>query len=66
MLSCSVRFSAQSLKMGGGPESRCVGRVYCQDVAVRLATRESHGLRKVEILYNVTFTVPCIVILFLQ
>jgi len=28
MLSCSVRFSAPSLWMGGGLESRCVGRVY--------------------------------------
>jgi len=28
MLSCSKRFSAPSFWMGGGLESRCVGRVY--------------------------------------
>ena len=28
MLSCSIWFSAPSLWMGGGLESRCVGRVY--------------------------------------
>ena len=28
MLSCSIRFSAPSFWMGGGLESRCVGRVY--------------------------------------
>ena len=31
MLSCSIRFSAPSLWMGGGLESRCVGRVYGAD-----------------------------------
>jgi len=31
MLSCSIRFSAQSFWMGGGLESRCVGRVYGAD-----------------------------------
>jgi len=35
MLSCSIRFSAPSLWMGGGLESRCVGRVYGADGAVR-------------------------------
>jgi len=34
MLSCSVRFSAPSLWMDGGLESRCVGRVYGADGAV--------------------------------
>jgi len=33
MLSCSVRFSAPSLWLGGGLESRCVGRVYGVDGA---------------------------------
>jgi len=28
MLSCSIRFTAPSLWMGGGLERRCVGRVY--------------------------------------
>jgi len=32
MLSCSIGFSAPSLWMGGGLESRCVGRVYGVDV----------------------------------
>jgi len=36
MLSCSIWFSAPSLWMGGGLESRCLGRVYGADGAVRL------------------------------
>ena len=35
MLSCSIWFSAPSFWLGGGPESRCVGRVYGADGAVR-------------------------------
>ena len=35
MLSCSIWFSAPSLWMGGGLESRCVGRVYGVDGAVQ-------------------------------
>jgi len=35
MLSCSKWFSAPSLWMGGGLESRCVGLVYGADGAVR-------------------------------
>jgi len=34
MLSCSIRFSALSFWIGGGLESRCVGRVYGADGAV--------------------------------
>jgi len=34
MLSCSIWFSAPSLLMGGGPESRFIGRVYGMDGAV--------------------------------
>ena len=34
MLSCSLWFSAPSFCMGGGLESRCVGRVYGADVAM--------------------------------
>ena len=34
MFSCSIRFSAPSFWMGGGLESRCVGRVYGADGAV--------------------------------
>jgi len=33
MLSCSIRFSAPSFWMGGGLESRCVGRVCGADGA---------------------------------
>ena len=33
MLSYSIRFSAPSLWMGGGLESRCLGRMYCADGA---------------------------------
>ena len=35
MLSCSIRFSAPSFWMGGGLESRCVGRVYGADGVVQ-------------------------------
>ena len=34
MLSCSIWFSAPSFWMGGGLESRCVGRVYGADCVV--------------------------------
>jgi len=40
MLSCIIWFSAPSFWMGGGLASRCVGRAYGADGAVR---RESHG-----------------------
>ena len=36
MLSCRTWFSAPSFWMGGGLESRCLGRVYSADGAVRL------------------------------
>jgi len=36
MLSCSIWLSAPSFWMGGVLESRCVGRVYGADGAVRL------------------------------
>ena len=36
MLSCSIWFSAPSFWMGGGLESRYVGRVYGADGAVHL------------------------------
>jgi len=35
MLSCSIWFSAPSFWMGGGLESRCIGRVCGADGAVR-------------------------------
>ena len=35
MLSCSMWFSAPCFGKGGGLESRCVGRVYGADGAVR-------------------------------
>ena len=35
MLSCSIWFSAPSFWLGGVLESRCVGRVYGADGAVR-------------------------------
>jgi len=34
MLSCSIWFSAPGFWIGGGPDSRCVGRVYGADDAV--------------------------------
>ena len=42
MLSCSIRFSVPSFWMGGGLESRCVGRVYGADGAVHGTIRTVH------------------------
>jgi len=42
MLSCRIWFSAPSFWLGGGLESRCVGRVYGADVAVRIARKYQH------------------------
>jgi len=42
MLSCNIRFSAPGFWMGGGLESRCVGRVYSADGTVRLALHHPH------------------------
>jgi len=46
MLSCGIWFSAPSLWMGGGLESRCVGRVYGADGAVYLYSSLSYPARK--------------------
>ena len=45
MLSCSIWFSAPSFWIGGGLESRCVGRVYGVDVAVRLSRTVTSYMR---------------------
>jgi len=45
MLSCSIWFSAPSFWMGGGLESRCVGRVYGAYGASRHHTHRTHDLR---------------------
>ena len=45
MLSCSIWFSAPSFWMDGGLESRCVGRVYGADGAVRLRVTRHHPHR---------------------
>jgi len=42
MLSYSIWFSAPSFWMGGGLESRCVGRVYGADGAVHGTIRTVH------------------------
>ena len=44
MLRCSIWFSAPSFWMGGGLESRCVGRVCGADVARQLGA-ENHMLQ---------------------
>jgi len=43
MLSYSIWFSVPSFWMGGGPESRCLGRVYGVDGAVH-HPRRTHDL----------------------
>ena len=42
MLSCSIRFFAPSFWVGGGLESRWVGRVYAADGAVHGNIRTAH------------------------
>ena len=49
MLSCSVWFSAPSFWMGGGLESRCVGRVYGADGAVHGTIRTVHIIHTVHL-----------------
>ena len=51
MLSCSVWFSAPSLWMDGGLESRCVGRVCGVDGAVRLQSQTHCTVRTVHTTY---------------
>jgi len=46
MLSCSIWFPAPSFWMGGGLESRYVGRVYGADGAVRLVP---NGIRSLTV-----------------
>ena len=44
MSSCSIWFSAPSFWMGGGLESRCVGRVYGADGAARNRPHRTYDL----------------------
>ena len=46
MLSCSIWFSAPSFWMGGGLQSRCVGRVYGADGAVSHGSQDHHPSKK--------------------
>ena len=59
MLSCSIWFSAPSFWMGGGLESRCVGRVYGADGAVhgtiRSGSQDHHPSKN-----SVQKTIRCI------
>jgi len=52
MLSCSIWFSAPSCWMGGGLESRCVGRVYGADGAV-------HHQVGISSYFNTSFVCAC-------
>ena len=54
MLSCSIWFSAPSFWMGGGLESRCVGRVCGADGAVRAAYVPETCRAK-----NISIKLPC-------
>jgi hypothetical protein len=46
MLGCSIWFSTPSFWMGGGLESRCVGRVYGAGGAARHHPHHKHNLRR--------------------
>jgi len=45
MLCCNIWFSAPRFWMGGGLESRCLGRVYGADGASRNHPHRTHDLR---------------------
>ena len=62
MLCCSMWFSAPSFWMGGGLESRCVGRVYCTDGAVRLTFEVPETCRA----KNTSIKLPCCIKLAFQ
>ena len=49
MLSCSIWFSVPSFWMGGGLDSRCIGRVYGADGAVP-STARHHPHRRHDLL----------------
>jgi len=42
ILCCTIWFSASNFWMGGGLDSRCVGRVYCADGAMHGNFRTTH------------------------
>ena len=46
MLSCSIWFSVPSFWMGGGLESRCIGRVYGADGARHHPHRKHHRTQR--------------------
>jgi len=58
MLSCSIWFSAPSFWMGGGLESRCVGRVYGTGGAVRSHHHPSKNSLKKTICCNSISNAP--------
>jgi len=57
MLSCSIWFSATSFWVGGGLESRCVGRVYGADGAVTRSGSQDHHPSKTRY-WNSTSNAP--------
>jgi len=57
MLSYGIWFSVPSLWMGGGLESRCVGRVYGADGAVRVAWQHPYRIRKCPQQQSLTATI---------
>ena len=57
MLSCSIWFSVPSFWMGGGLESRCVGRVYGADGAVHHPHCTKNSVQKT-ICCNSTYNAP--------
>jgi len=59
MLSCSVWFSAPSFWMGGGLESRCVGRVWGADGAVRLTQAASAPLQLILLMMGTWLPETC-------
>jgi len=59
MLSCSVWFSVPSLWMGGGLESRCVGRVYGADGAVHRTIRTVHTTYAAAYVFYTFLTKTC-------
>ena len=54
MLSCSIWFSAPIFWMGGGLESRCVGRLCGANGAVRVARHHPHHTHAYTVALKIT------------
>ena len=66
MLSCSIWFSEPSFRMGGGLESRCVGRGYGADGAVHGTCRAKNTSIKLPSCIKLAFHFISCMCIYLQ